>query len=138
LSNDESPLVICELSNQSFRIFGGYRALPAVLVACRERWIPMQSQPLQAVDKDGTVVTVRRFVRVLGVSGDWFDRLPVDERANVESMVGEVFLVEEIDEYGQPWVRRSWPADAEGTCRSHSIALEPDDMVLVPNHEPLG
>ena len=84
------------------------------------------------------MVTAGRAVRVLGLSGDWFDRLPVDERADVESMVGEVFLVEEIDEYGQPWVRKSWPADAKGTCRSHSIALESNEMVLVPNHEPLG
>jgi hypothetical protein len=94
----------------------------------------MQSQPLLAVDKDGAVVTLGSFVRILALSGDWFDRLPVDERADVESMVGEVFLVEEIDEYGAPWVRKSWPNDADGVCRSHAIALASNEMVLVLDH----
>jgi hypothetical protein len=98
----------------------------------------MKSEALKAFDKDGAVVTAGRLVRVLSLSGDWFDKLPVDERADVESMVGEVFVVEEIDDYGQPWIRKSWPNDAEGTCRSHSIALEPSEMVLVPRHEPPG
>jgi hypothetical protein len=98
----------------------------------------MKSQGFQPIDKDGAGVTAGKLVRVLSLSGDWFDRLPVDERADVESMVGEVFVVEEIDEYGQPWVRKNWPNDADGTCRSHSIALESNEMVLVPNDEPLG
>jgi hypothetical protein len=94
----------------------------------------MKSQPPQAVDKNGAVVTLGCFVRVLALSGDWFDRLPVDERADVESMVGEVFLVEEIDEYGAPWIRKSWPNDAEGVCRSHAVALASHEMVLVLDH----
>jgi hypothetical protein len=95
----------------------------------------MQALPRQPIDKNGTVVTVGQFVRVLGLSGDWFDKLPADERADVESMIGEVFSVEEIDEYGQPWVRKAWPNEAEGVCHSHSIALEPNEMELVSNHE---
>ena len=46
-------------------------------------------------------------------------------------MIGEVFEVEEIDEYGYPWVRKSWPNEAEGRCQSHSIALEPHEMELI-------
>src|SRR5947209_4117872 len=91
----------------------------------------MQGLPRQPIDKNGKVVAVGSLVRVLHLSGDWFDRLPLDERADVESMVGEVFPVEEIDEYGQPWVRKSWPNEAEGTCRSHSVALEPSEMEYV-------
>lgn len=95
----------------------------------------MKAPPRQPVDKNGTVVVVGQFVRILGLSGDWFDRLPADERADVESMIGEVFPVEEIDEYGQPWVRKTWPNEAEGTCRSHSIALEPNEMELLKDRE---
>lgn len=91
----------------------------------------MQAPPRQPVDKNGTAVTVGQRVRVIGLSGDWFDKLPVDERADVESMIGEVFPVEEIDDYGQPWVRKAWPNEGAGTCRSHSIALEPNEMELV-------
>ncbi len=57
--------------------------------------------------------------------------MPENEKENVQSMVGEVFVVEEIDEYGQPWVRKSWPNEAEGTCNSHSVALEPREMEYV-------
>ena len=35
-------------------------------------------------------------------------------------MIGEVFKVKEIDDHGQPWVRKSWPNEAQGTCQSHS------------------
>jgi len=46
-------------------------------------------------------------------------------------MIGEEFEIEEIDEYGHPWIRKSWPNEAEGTCNSHSIALEPHEMELI-------
>lgn len=46
-------------------------------------------------------------------------------------MVGETFVVEEVDEYGQPWVCKSWPNETEGTCHSHSVALERHEMEIV-------
>jgi len=46
-------------------------------------------------------------------------------------MIGEVFAIEEIDEYGHPWVRKSWPNNEEGKCHSHSIALESIEMELL-------
>jgi hypothetical protein len=82
-------------------------------------------------DRNGKLIRVGSLVRVLSLSGDWFDSLPEDERAKVQSMVGQVFVVEEIDEYGQPWVRKSWPNEAEGTCSSHSVALEPREMEFI-------
>lgn len=59
-------------------------------------------------DKNGRTVTVGSRVRIVSLSGDWFDNLPKDEIPDVHSMIGEVFEVEEIDEYGSPWVRKSW------------------------------
>ena len=93
------------------------------------------SSPRQPLDKHGNLVSVGQRVRILKLSGDWFDNLPVDERIDVESMIGEIFPIEEIDEHGQPWVRKSWPNETEGICHSHSIALEPDEMELVINYE---
>jgi hypothetical protein len=75
-------------------------------------------------------------VRLLGLSGKWLDELPSEEKPRVLSMIGEVFEVEEIDEYGQPWVRKSWPNEEEGTCCSHSIALESQEMELVLEQAP--
>ncbi len=68
---------------------------------------------------------------MLSLSGDWYEKLPQGERTLVDSMIEEVFEVEEIDEYGQPWVCKRWPNESEGTCESHSLALEPSEMRCV-------
>lgn len=99
----------------------------------------MNTTSRQPVDCNGKLVAVGSLVRVVRLAGEWFDRLPLDERSLVESMVGEVFPVEEIDKYGQPWVRKSWPNETEGICESHSVALEPSEMEYVgesPNASP--
>ena len=82
-------------------------------------------------DKAGNIVQVGASVRLLCLSGKWLEELPVEEKRDVLSMIGEVFKVDEIDEYGHPWVQKSWPNEAEGKCHSHSIALESHEMELV-------
>lgn len=98
----------------------------------------MKTNRRRPLDCNGVEVRVGSRVRVLSLSGDWYDKLPPDERALVDSMIGEVFVVEEIDDYGQPWVCKRWPDEVAGTCQSHSIALEPNEMLLVSasNDEP--
>jgi hypothetical protein len=86
-----------------------------------------------AKDKNGNTVLVGSHVRLLSLSGNWLDELPPDEKTSVLSMIGEVFEVEEIDEYGHPWVSKLWPNEQQETCRSHSIALEAHEMELVAN-----
>ena len=88
----------------------------------------MQTPPR---DRGGNFVQVGVRVRLLCLSGNWLDELPADEKSDVLSMIGEVFEVEEIDEYGRPWVRKSWPNEEEGKCHSHSIALEAHEIQLV-------
>jgi hypothetical protein len=82
-------------------------------------------------DRNGNLVRVGARVRLLSLSGDWLDKLPAEEKPDVLSMIGEVFEIEEIDEYGHPWVRKTWPNEEEGTCQSHSIALESREMELI-------
>lgn len=84
-------------------------------------------------DKNGRPVHIGSKVRLLCLSGNWLDELPSEEKQDVLSMIGEVFVVEEIDEYGHPWVRKSWPNEQEGRCHAHSIALDPHEMELVDN-----
>ena len=84
-----------------------------------------------AKDKNGNIVLVGSRVRLLSLSGNWLAELPPDEKSSVLSMIGGVFEVEEIDEYGHPWVSKSWPDKQQETCRSHSIALEPHEVELV-------
>jgi hypothetical protein len=82
-------------------------------------------------DRSGKVVSVGTHVRLLGLSGKWFDDLSPEEKNDVLSMVGEVFEIEEIDEYGQAWICKWWPNKAEGTSHSHSVALESHEMEVV-------
>ncbi len=91
----------------------------------------MTDLPRHPVDCNGVSVGIGSRVRVLSLSGSWYDRLPEDERLRVDSMIGQEFDVEEIDEYGQPWVCKRWPNEEAGTCQSHSIALEPREMLWI-------
>lgn len=91
----------------------------------------MKTPPSPPVDCLGRPVRVGARVRLLSLAGGWLNDLPAEEKGDVLSMIGEVFEVEEIDEYGCPWVRKSWPNEAEGTCHSHSVALDPHEMELV-------
>jgi hypothetical protein len=54
-----------------------------------------------------------------------------DERRDARSMVGEFFVVEEIDEVGRPCISKFWPADAEGCIRGYSIALDAYEFEVV-------
>ena len=56
--------------------------------------------------------------------------LPKDEIERLESMVGGVFEVDEIDEYGSPWIMATWPQGEERRF-SHSLALDSDEMEVV-------
>lgn len=91
----------------------------------------MSPLPSQPQDCNGRPVKVGARVRLVSLSGKWLDELPPDEKRDVLLMIGEVFEVEEIDEHGHPWIRKSWPNEEEGKCHSHSIALESQEMKLV-------
>ena len=51
--------------------------------------------------------------------------LPADEWNDLVTMVGEVFEVYEIDQYGSAWVEKVWTGDG---LSSHSIALASHEM----------
>jgi len=87
-------------------------------------------------DRNGRIVGIGSRVRLLALSGKWLDELPPNERRDVLSMIGEVFKIEEIDEYGHPMVRKSWPSEEQGTYHSHSVAVDPNEIELVDTHAP--
>jgi hypothetical protein len=89
-------------------------------------------------DRHGRIVRVGSQVRLLELDVGCLTNLLPDERLNVLSMVGEVFEVEEIDEYGQSWVRKTWAGEEEGTCFSHSFALQSAQMELVDEVRPFA
>ena len=83
------------------------------------------------VDKYGRVVAVGARVRLLLVSETLLRDLPKEEVDDLRSMIGEVFEVTEIDQYGKPWIGKGWSSTEEGQYRGHSLALECDEMELV-------
>ena len=86
---------------------------------------------MKATDRNGAEVVLGSRVRIVALSGGWLDALPPDEHERVLSMIGEVFEIDEFDDDGQPWVTKTWP-EGEGRVRSHSLALAPAEMELVP------
>lgn len=100
----------------------------------QEKRKPMTASIPQPCDRKGRAVGVGARIRLIGLSGRWLDELPPDEKRDVLSMIGEVFAVEEIDEHGHPWIRKSWPNEEEGKCHSHSIALESQEIELLDDN----
>ena len=88
-------------------------------------------------DRNGIELAIGSRIRLLSLSGQWFNELPSDEVAEIQSMIGGLFVVEEIDNYGQPWIRKSWFDSVEGACRGHSIALEPHEAECVSGQDNL-
>jgi len=85
---------------------------------------------LEAKDCVGRSVRVGSRVRVVALSPEFMDSLPDDERPLVSEMIGQVFEVDEIDEFGRAWVTKMWDR-GDGTFDGHGIALSPSETELV-------
>ncbi|MEJ2795798.1 hypothetical protein WAE56_20545 [Iodobacter sp. LRB] len=81
-------------------------------------------------DYTGTVVTAGSAVRIMRIPPSIFNAMNAQEKEQIESMLGEIFLVYEVDQYGCAWIEKWWHKD-ETHASSHSLALEPSDMEVV-------
>ena len=89
-----------------------------------------------AKDKHGKVVSVGARVRILELRGTWLESLPKEEAGEVRTMIGQIFDVYQIDEWGQPWVEKQWHGP-DGTLRfSHSLRLDPFETELLEDPGP--
>jgi hypothetical protein len=75
----------------------------------------------------GRPVNVGTRVRILELAPFLKRDLPPGELRDLESMVGDVFEIYEIDEHGAAWVEKSWH-DEDGQLRSHSLGLASHEM----------
>ncbi len=80
-------------------------------------------------DIDGNEIHIGDYVEVLEIDKAIDHNLPEEERAQVFSMVGEIFEVEEIDEFGCAWITKWFPTKDQ-THFAHGIALEKHQMRL--------
>ena len=69
-------------------------------------------------------------MRLLSIPQSPSDDVPNDESRELRGMVGEIFEVQEIDEYGTAWIERWWQ-DGDGESHGHNLGLAPDEMELV-------
>jgi hypothetical protein len=69
-------------------------------------------------------------VRVLNIDSSIIEKLEMEEQKDVRSMIGKIFKVEEIDEYGGAWVTQWWDRE-DGKKESHSLTLSPEEMEIV-------
>lgn len=83
------------------------------------------------VDKHGRVVAIGSRVRLLQLPSSLLNDLPEDEVEALRSMLGEIFEVTEIDEYGKPWIGKGWSSPEKGQYTGHSLALDSTEMELV-------
>ncbi|MEG3792191.1 hypothetical protein V1318_18895 [Lysobacter sp. CCNWLW3] len=82
------------------------------------------------VDIHGRPVKVGSRVRVLKIA-EWLQRqIPANEFARLQSLVGTIQPIDEIDEWGAAWIEAEFPQSADHVY-SHSLALDPDEMELV-------
>lgn len=90
-------------------------------------------QPLSAMkDRKGNTVNVGDSVRVISFEESILKNLTPEERNHVKSMVGGIFEVEEIDEYGCAWVTKWWDR-GHGKSESHSLSLKSSNMEKIAN-----
>lgn len=78
-------------------------------------------------DRKGNPVNVGDSVRVVSFEASILRNLSPEEQRDVKSMVGEVFEIEEVDEFGCAWVTKWWDR-GDGRSESHSLSLTSNDM----------
>lgn len=83
---------------------------------------------MEVRDRNGNLITVGSHVRVLSISPVDPSVAP-DEVERIQSMLGQVFEVYEIDSYGRAWVEKWWQLGPEQSI-SHSLALEGKEIEL--------
>ena len=80
-------------------------------------------------DKNGRPVEIGSKIKLVALAPSWEEGLPEEEQVIVKSMVGETYIIEEIDENEYPWITKSWTEN--DIFNAHSIALEPSEMEVV-------
>lgn len=83
-------------------------------------------------DKKGNPVNVGDSVQVISFEESILKNLTPEERNDVKSMIGGIFEVEEIDEYGCAWITKWWDR-GNGKSESHGLSLSSNDMEKVGN-----
>ena len=89
----------------------------------------------ETTDHLGQIVRVGTRVKVLALADDFLLSLPDDELEKVREMIGGVFEVDEVDEWGQAWVTKLWDV-GDGDIDGHGVGLSPSGDVPASRPRP--
>ncbi len=81
-------------------------------------------------DINGEKVKEGDKVKLLSIPEWLLTSVTEEEARDLNSMLGETFVVYEIDEWGGAWVEK-WFNEGEEVTNSHSLSLQPHEMELV-------
>jgi hypothetical protein len=93
----------------------------------------MKTEPTP-VDRAGIPLLLGTRVRLLEIAAFLKEQVPADEWERLQTMVGGVFAVSEIDEYGAAWIEKWFDTD-DGSC-CHCLALAPHEVQVVEQADP--
>ncbi len=85
-------------------------------------------------DCNGVPVEVGSKVKVISVPDTLLNKIPENEVANLKSMIGKVFTVYEIDEWGGVWVEKWFGGDSD-VPNYHSLSLDSNEMEVIESNE---
>lgn len=81
-------------------------------------------------DFKGAQIYVGARVKVLSIDQSIMSELTESEVRDINSMLGEIFEVYEIDKYRQAWVEKWWHL-GEGKSYSHSLGLSSNELEFI-------
>ena len=82
----------------------------------------------RTLDRSGSSVAVGDRVRVIEISPSLMNLLPAEDTVVLKTMIGKVYGVDDIDQWGQAWVQGP---------KGHSLGLDPHEMEKVKAKRPV-
>ena len=84
----------------------------------------------QPVDCNGNAVFTGDKIKLLKLSESLLSEIPEEEAMILESMIGKIFQIDEIDEFGNTWVNLC-VYHGKGMNECHSYNLDSGEMELI-------
>jgi hypothetical protein len=72
-------------------------------------------------------------VKLLSLPDSLLSKVPKDEYLRLKTMIDQIFVVDEIDEYSGVWVEKQFPGEEAGQHGSHSVSLDAHEMEPTEN-----
>lgn len=89
-----------------------------------------RSSVTTALDFARQTVRLGSVVRIRELSAVFLRSLPRLERRRVKSMIGDTFIVDEVDSAGLAWVTKTWDL-GDGKHDAHGVGLSATEMELL-------